>query len=247
MSIETERDLSALMLVGKIVGLTLRELKKHVRPGITTGELDTIGADFMRRYGVRSAPMLVYSFPGATCISVNDEAAHGVPGDRVIREGDLVKLDVTGELNGYYADAALTVPVPPVSPINQKLCDCAMATLSAAINAAQAGKPLNSIGRAAERGARRLGFRVVPELAGHGVGRSIHEEPNVPNFYVSHLRQPLNEGLVLAVEPHITTGTGQIIADPNGWTLKTRDGRRVANFEHTIVVTKGRPVIVTAA
>jgi methionyl aminopeptidase len=246
MSIETEKDLSSLMLVGKIVGLTLRKMKEHVRPGITTGELDAIGAEFMQQYGVRSAPMLVYNFPGTACISVNDEAAHGIPGSRVIRQGDLVKLDITGELDGYYADAALTVPVLPVPPKKQKLCDCARSALSEAIGAARAGSPLNRIGAAAEADARRRGFKIVSDLTGHGVGHSIHEEPTVPNFYVSHMRKPLTDGLVLAVEPHVTAGTGNVVTASDGWTIKTRDGSAVANFEHTIVVTKGRPIIVTA-
>jgi methionyl aminopeptidase len=228
MSIETEKDLSSLMLVGKIVGLTLRKMKEHVRPGITTGELDAIGAEFMQQYGVRSAPMLVYNFPGTACISVNDEAAHGIPG-------------------GYYADAALTVPVLPVPPKKQKLCDCARSALSEAIGAARAGSPLNRIGAAAEADVRRRGFKIVSDLSGHGVGRSIHEEPTVPNFYVSHMRKPLTDGLVLAVEPHVTAGNGNVVTASDGWTIKTRDGSAVANFEHTIVATKGRPIIVTAA
>jgi methionyl aminopeptidase len=247
MSIETENDLSSLMTIGKLVGLTLRAMKEHVRPGITTGELDAVGSDFMSRYGVRSAPMLLVHFPRANCISVNEEAAHGIPGNRVIREGDLVKLDVTGELDGYYADAAITVAVPPVPARKQKLVECARSTLSEAIGAARAGNPLNRIGAAAEAEARRRGMQIVTELTGHGVGRSMHEEPTVPNFYSPAFRRPLTEGLVLAIEPHVTTGRGDIVQAPDGWTLRTRDGSPVANFEHTIVVTKGRPIVVTAS
>jgi len=247
MSIETEADLSSLLHVGKIVGLTLRTMKEQVRPGITTGELDAISEEFMRQYGVRPAPRLVYGFPGAACISVNDEAAHGIPGDRVIREGDLVKLDITGELDGYYADAAVTVPVPPVTPRNQKLVECARIALSEAIGAARAGSPLNRIGAAAEFQAKRNGMRIVGDLTGHGVGRSIHEEPTVPNIYLAAYRKPLTEGLVLAVEPHVTSGRGDVVTARDGWTIKTRDSSPVANFEHTIVVTKGRPIIITAA
>jgi methionyl aminopeptidase len=247
MSIETEKDLSSLMLAGKIVGLTLRKLKENVRPGITTGELDSIAEEFMRGYGMRSAPMLLVNFPRATCISVNDEAAHGIPGSRVIREGDLVKLDVTGELDGYYADAAITVAVSPVTPRKQKLCDVAREALAEAIGAARAGKPLNRIGAAAENHVRRRGLRIVEDLTGHGVGRSMHEEPTVPNVYLPQYRKPLTDGLVLAVEPHVTSGSGDIFTGADGWTIRTRDASPVANFEHTIVVTKGRPIIVTAA
>ncbi|MEO8286869.1 MAG: type I methionyl aminopeptidase [Chloroflexota bacterium] len=246
MSIETESDLTSLLRVGNIVALTLRKMANNVRAGVTTGEIDAIGAEFMHQNGVRSAPMMLVGFPCATCISINDEAAHGIPGSRVIREGDLVKLDVTGELGGYYADAAITVAVPPVLPKRQKLLDCARAALADAISAARAGAPMHSIGTAAETGVRRRGFKVITDLTGHGVGRSMHEEPEVPNFYVSRLRKPLTDGLVLAVEPHVTTGRADIFTASDGWTLKTRDGNPVANFEHTIVVTKGRPIIVTA-
>ena len=127
MSIESEKDLAALLRIGKIVGLTLQEMQKSVRPGMTTGELDDVGAAFLKRHGARSAPQFVYGFPGVACISLNDEAAHGIPGERVIQAGDLVKIDVTGELDGYYADAAITVAVAPVSSLRRRLCACAKA------------------------------------------------------------------------------------------------------------------------
>src|SRR5215467_1555926 len=150
MSIETANDLVSLMRIGRIVGLTLQEMRSKVRPGMTTSELDAIGAEFLARHGARPAPNLVYNFPGATCISLNDEAAHGIPGDRVIREGDLVNIDVSAELDGYFADTGATVPIPPISPLQQRLCDCTQAALNRAIDAARAGQPFNSIGRAVE-------------------------------------------------------------------------------------------------
>jgi methionyl aminopeptidase len=247
MTVETERDLTSLLAVGKIVALTLRHMQRHVRPGITTAELDAIGAAFMQEHGVRSAPMLVYDFPKPTMVCINEEAAHAIPSDRAIKPGDLVKIDITGELDGYYADSAITVGVPPLAPKRRKLLECARAALTSALSVVHTGVPLNRIGTAAEAAARKHGFNIVSELTGHGVGRSIHEEPTVPNVYLPNYRQPLADGLVLAVEPHVTPGSGRILTASDGWTLRTRDGAPVANFEHTIVVTKGKPIIVTAA
>lgn len=247
MSIESERDLQALLRIGRIVGLTLQEMQNSVRPGMTTGELDQIGAAFLKSHGARSAPQFVYGFPGTTCISLNDEAAHGIPGGRVIAAGDLVKIDVTGELDGYYADAAITVAVPPVSPLKSRLCACAKAALDKGILAAQAGKPINAIGRTVEQEISQRKFAVVRELCGHGVGRTIHEDPRViPSYYSPQFSERLTEGLVLALEPHVSVKAAQIKEQPDGWTLKTNNGSPVANYEHTVVVTKGKPVVVTA-
>ena len=246
MSIESEQDLEALLRIGKIVGLALQEMQNSVRPGMTTAELDGIGASFLMKYGARSAPQLVYGFPGVNCISLNDEAAHGIPGDRAISAGDLVKIDVTAELDGYMADAAITVAVPPVSAMKRRLYDCAKAALRKSIEAAQAGRPINAIGRAAEQEVQRHKFSVVRELCGHGVGRTIHEDPRIiPNYYVPQLNQRLTEGLVLAIEPHVSSKPTRIAEQADGWTLKTTNNSPVANFEHTIVITKGRPIVVT--
>lgn len=246
MSIESQKDLVGLKRIGRIVGLTLREMAGQVQPGMTTAELDAIGEATLARYGARPAPRLVYGFPGATCISLNDEAAHGIPGKRVIRPGDLVNIDVSAELDGYFADTATTVPVPPISPLNGELCRCAQKALGQGIAAARAGRPINAIGRAAERVARRCGFTMIRDLPGHGVGRHIHEDPTVPGFYDPHARQRLTEGLVITVEPFLSTGAQRVTAEPDGWTLKTPDGSLNVQYEHTIVVGRGRPLLVTA-
>jgi methionyl aminopeptidase len=246
MTIDSERDLLGLRKIGKIVGITLQEMKAAVKAGIKTRELDALASAILKKHGARSAPYLTYKFPGVTCISVNDEAAHGIPGDRIIEEGDLVKLDVSAELDGYYADAALTVPVLPIAPAAQQLVEVAQAALDAAIAAAKAGQPINQIGRAAETVARKNHLQIVRELAGHGVGRGLHEEPrSVPNFYVPTARRPLNDGLVMAIEPHLTIGHGRIDTDKNGWTLRTHDRKLVANFEHTIAVMDDQPLLLT--
>lgn len=247
MSIESEEDWEAMRRVGRIVRMALEAMKKRVRPGITTGELDEIGAQVLARHGARSAPSLVYDFPRSICISVNDEAVHGIPGDRVLQAGDLVKLDTTAEKDGYMADAAVTVAVPPSPEKARRLAACAQAAFFQALKAARVGNRVNDIGRAVEAEVRRHGFSVIRDLSGHSIGRSIHEEPSVPNFYDPYSRQPLTEGLVLAVEPIISAGSGRCFTDRDGWTVRTRDGSLTAHFEQTIVITRGRPILLTAA
>lgn len=247
MSIDSEKDLEGLRRIGRIVQMALAAMKKRVQAGITTAELDEIGAEVLARHGARSAPALVYDFPRSICISVNDEAVHGIPGDRVLAPGDLVKLDTTAEKDGYMADAAVTVAVPPSPARARQLAACAQAAFFQAMKAARAGNRVNDIGRAVEAEVKRHGFSVLRDLSGHGIGRSIHEEPSVPNFYDPYSRQVLTEGLVLAVEPIIAAGARRTVTDRDGWTIRTSDGSLAAHFEHTIVITRGRPILLTAA
>ncbi len=246
MTIESEFDLEGLKKAGRVVALTLQEMLKHVEPGITTAELDAIGAEMLARYGARSAPQVMYDFPGATCICLNTEAAHGIPGDRPIQPGDLVNVDVSAELDGFYGDTAATVLVPPIPAIKQRLVDAARHARGRAIAAARAGRPLNVIGRTVEESARRDGFEVIHDLPGHGVGHLLHEEPTVLNFATRDPGPRLTPGLVITVEPFLTTGARHVAEGPDGWTLSTVDGSLSAQFEHTIVVTRGKPIILTA-
>ncbi len=247
MSIENEQDLIALMHVGRIVGLTLQHMGAAIRPGMTTAELDDIGARFMAQHGARSAPILAYKFPGHTCISINDEAAHGIPGARVIQPGDLVNIDVSAEMDGYFADTGGSFAVEPVSAEKRRLLTTARKALDAALSVVRAGQPLNVIGKAVEKVARPAGYSILRELGGHGVGRSLHEPPHaVPHFFNPRARQVLKEGMVLTIEPFLTTGTTQIRTDPDGWTLRTVDGSLAAQYEHTIVITPDKPILVTA-
>ncbi|MSS71870.1 MAG: type I methionyl aminopeptidase [Candidatus Latescibacteria bacterium] len=247
MSIESEKDFTGLSRAGKVVSLTLREMKQRLCPGMTTAELDAVGAKMFARYGARSAPQLVYGFPGTTLISLNDEAIHGIPGERVIQAGDLVKIDVTAELNGYIADAAITVALPPASSLKRRLRNCAESAFQKAIQNARAGRLINAIGRAVESEVRRQGFAVIPGLSGHGVGRDIHEAPDVPNTCDPGSRQRLTEGLVITIEPIISSGSDQYFEDSDGWTIKTVDGSLSAHYEHTVVITRGRPILLAAA
>jgi methionyl aminopeptidase len=247
MTIESEAELNGLKKIGKIVGLTVRQMSEQLKPGITTAELDAIGGAFLKQRGARSAPRLIYGFPCETCISINDEAAHGIPGDRVIRAGDLVNIDVSAELDGYFADTGATFSVPPVSMLKHQLCRHTRAAQRKAMASAQAGQRLNMIGRAVEAEARRGGFTIIRDLSGHGIGRGLHEEPHaVLNYYEPRLRRRLWEGLVLTIEPFLSTGAHASVTQRDGWTIKTSDGSLCAQYEHTIVITKGAPIVITA-
>ena len=197
--------------------------------------------------GAESAPPKVYGFPGALCISVNDEAIHGVPGTRVLQTGDLVKLDLVAEKEGFFADAAVTVSVGVASENATALARCAESAFHQALRSARAGNRVSEIGRAVEHETHRRGFRVMRELCGHGVGRGIHEAPSVPNFYDPRSKTRLTEGLVITIEPIVAAGTGRGVLQKDGWTIRTADGALAAHYEHTLVITKGAPILLTAA
>lgn len=247
MSVESERDLEGLRRAGRVVALALEAMKVHLREGVSTAALDAVAAGVLAAHGARSAPQLAYAFPGTTCISVNDEAVHGIPGPRVLRGGDLVTLDVTAELDGYYADAAVTVGVPPVSEGALRLIECAEAAWEAAAERARAGTRLRDLGAAVEREVERRGFRVLRDLCGHGIGRAIHEGPSVFNYYAPRATRRLPAGLVIALEPIISAGSRECRALADGWTVASADGSLTAHHEHTIVVTEGAPLVLTAA
>src|ERR1700683_3466233 len=246
LSIQDEQELLSLKAVGRIVRLVLDAMKGEVRPGVTTRHLDEVGARVMQENRARSAPSMVYQFPGASCISLNDEAVHGIPGKRRLKEGDLVKVDVTVEKDGYMADAAITVPVGQVSPQAEKLMACAERAFHKAMLVARAGFRVFEIGKVVEREVRKSGFAVVRELGGHGVGRTIHELPHVPNYPDPQAHQVLKEGLVITVEPIISRGSGSGFSEKDGWTVRTNDRALSAHFEHTLVITAGAPILLTA-
>jgi methionyl aminopeptidase len=247
MSIESSADWEGMRQVADVTRVTLEALVGQIRAGVTTGELDATAAQLLTAHGARSAPALVYGFPGTVLISVNDEIVHGIPGARRIKAGDIVKIDVTVEKNGYVADAARSVVVEPASAGARRLAMCAAAAFQAGLAVARAGVRVNEIGRAVEREVRRRGFSVVEGLAGHGVGRTIHEEPSVPNCYHAWQTDVLTEGLVLTIEPMISAGSARVAQAPDGWTLCTRDGSLSAHHEHTVVITRGSPIVLTGA
>jgi methionyl aminopeptidase len=246
MSIEDQADLDGVRAAGRVVAKAIRAMRDWVRPGVSTEELDRIGARVFAEAGARSAPQLAYGFPGVNCISVNDEAVHGIPGPRRLREGDVVKLDVTAELDGYYADACVSVPVGEVDPARLGLLAAGEEALRQALETARAGVPLNAIGRTVESVVAGRGYSVCRELSGHGIGRAIHESPDVPNFEVPGLTEPLAAGLVITIEPIIAAGAGAVVEADDGWTYKTADGSCSAHFEHTLVITHDAPLVLTA-
>jgi methionyl aminopeptidase len=243
-SIDHPDELAALRAVGRVVAETIREMSRRVRPGVTTAELDDVAAEIFGRHGARSGPRLDYDFPGTTCISVNDECVHGIPSKRRLREGQLVKLDVTAELDGFYADACRTVAVGKVKPREQRLAAAAQSALRRGLDAAHAHNNVGAIGAAVQAEVERRGFSVCAELTGHGIGRRIHEEPDVPN--IAWDGPELTNGLVITVEPIIAAGAGEVYVDDDGWTIRTEDGSPSAHFEHTIVVTETAPILLTA-
>jgi methionyl aminopeptidase len=244
--IQDEQELVHLKAVGRIVRQVLDAMKAEVRPGVSTQYLDDIGTRVMQENGAYSAPRMVYKFPGASCISLNDEAVHGIPGNRQLKEGDLLKLDVTVGKNGYMADAATTVPVGRISAQAEQLMLCAERAFHKAMLVARAGFRVFEIGKIVEREVRKSGFRVIRELGGHGIGRTIHELPHVPNYADPQARQIMTEGLVITVEPIISSGSGRVFTAEDGWTVRTCDHALSAHFEHTLVVTSSAPILLTA-
>lgn len=246
MTISTKEDIAGMCQVGQLVGLTILTMKAAARPGMTTAELDRVGADFLRRHGARSAPRETYRFPGFTCLSLNEEVVHGVPGPRRILPGDVLKIDVTAELGGYVADAAVTVVLPPATPQARKLRRCAEAAFEKALGAARVGNRVSEIGRAVDAEVRRHGFSVLRDLAGHGVGRKIHEPPTVHNYFEGKDRTELHDGMVLAIEPMLAAEPSRIVTEKDGWTIRTHNRCLTAHYEHTVVITRGKPKVLTA-
>ena len=246
MSIKSEKEFTQLQAIGRIVRKALDKMAAAVRAGITTAELNGIGSRVLAAEGARSAPPAIYGFPGDVCISVNEEAIHGIPGSRVLCEGDLVKLDLVAEKNGFYADAAVTVAVGVASPVAHALIRAAELAFRQGAKASRAGNRVYDIGRAVEREVKSRGFSVLRDLCGHGVGRTIHEEPSVPNYHDPRSRGRLTDGLVITIEPIIAAGGGKATLRPDRWTVVSDDLSLTAHYEHTIVITRGAPILLTA-
>lgn len=246
MTIETEDDVVALKRIGRIVSSVLHEMLDAAGPGMTTRELDALGERLLERHGARSAPKITYDFPGSTCISINEEAAHGIPGDRVIQPGDVLNVDVSAELDGYFADTGGTRVVPPTNPQKTRLCHATHTALEEAMRQARAGRPINGIGAAIQRTAKAYGFRVIENLGSHGVGRALHEAPeHIPGYFDPSDRRILEEGMVITIEPFLSTRSRLVTEASDGWTLVGVPGNLSAQYEHTMIITRGEPIVVT--
>jgi methionyl aminopeptidase len=213
---------------------------------MSTRELDALGERWLAEHGARSAPRLTYDFPGATCISINEEAAHGIPGNRVIRAGDVLNVDVSAELDGYFADTGGTVVVPPTNPQKTRLCHATRTALAEATKQARAGQPISGIGAAIERTAKAYGFKIIENLGSHGVGRALHEEPeHIAGYFDPADKRLLKEGMVITIEPFLSTKSRIVKETSDGWTLAGAPGNLSAQYEHTMIITKGAPIVVT--
>ncbi|TGE28145.1 type I methionyl aminopeptidase [Hymenobacter metallicola] len=249
MSITSQEELAGLQRISQAVGITLKQMREYARPGITTKELDDYGGSILAELGAKSAPRLTYGFPGWTCISVNNEVAHGIPSARkVLQEGDLVNVDVSAELGGFWADNGGSFVLGQDLHNHQPLVDASRQILRTALSRIRGGVRIADIGGLIESEARKAGFRVIKNLVGHGVGRSLHEEPSeIPCYYDRHNLKRFKKNSVVAVETFISTRASIAHQLNDGWTLATKDGSFVAQHEHTIVITDGPPLILTEA
>lgn len=246
MTVSSEDDLTALKVIGRIVADALEAMGRAIEPGMTTRELDGIGRRVMEDAGARPAPEMVYGFPGATCISVNEEIAHGIPGDRAIRPGDLVNVDVSAEKDGYFADTGASFAVPPATRRVERLCKDGRRAMWAGLREVGAGKPLAGIGRAVGAFARKNGYTLVRNLASHGVGLSLHEEPKeIATWPDASERRIMGEGLVLTVEPFLSLGADFAEEGDDPWTLYSRPRALTVQYEHTVVATRNGPLVLT--
>ena len=246
MTIESDQDLQQLRIIGRIVAMILKEMMASTEPGMTTLELDQLGQNLFERFEANSAPKLSYNFPGYTCISINEEAAHGIPGSRVIQAGDMVNIDVSGEKNGYFADTGGSFIVPPSSAVKTRLCHATKMALTQATAKARAGQPLNGIGKAIQKVARDKGFKIIKNLCSHGVGRSLHEEPReIRGFYEPRDTRILQKGMVITIEPFLSTKSQFVTEAADGWTLTGNQGNLSAQYEHTMVITEQEPILLT--
>ena len=239
------KALEGMRTAGRVAAEVLRICKDAVKPGVTTGEINDICLKATRELGAESSTLGYCGFPGALCVSVNEEVIHGIPGPRVIKPGDIVSLDVTVNIGGYHGDNAVTVAVGEVPPAVEELIEVTKAALAAGIAAAAPGRRLSDVSAAVEKVAREGRCGIVREFVGHGIGRSMHEEPQVPNYGRPGRGPVLQEGMVFCVEPMLTRGSPRIEVLEDKWTVVARDGLPAAHFEHTIAIVPGGAEILT--
>lgn len=246
MTIDSPAQLEALQRIGTIVANTVQEMAHHLEPGISTLEVDQIGERYLEEHGALSAPRSVYKFPGATCISVNYEVAHGIPSPRKLEHGDVVNIDVSASLDGYYGDTGASFPVGEASDEVLALCAAGKAACRAGVRAVKTKRRLARLGRAMEQEAKRHGYRVIRDLTGHGIGRALHEEPkNVRSYYDPSDTRRLAEGMVFTLEPMLSRTADASRQMPDGWTLETVDRSLVVQYEHTLVATRRGAIVLT--
>jgi methionyl aminopeptidase len=248
--LKSRDEISRMRAASAVVAEVLTTLRDHAKPGVSTGELDAIAEDLTRKRGAKPAfkgyVVQGRTFHHSVCISINDEVIHGVPSKkRVLKEGDIVGLDFGVSIDGYYGDSAMTVPVGTVSPAAQRLMEVTKAALHAGIDAVRPGNYIADVSAAIQDVAESAGYSLVREFVGHGIGRKLHEDPQVPNYRTGTRGVQIKEGLVIAIEPMVNEGTAEVYLRDDGWTAVTRDGRLSAHFEHSVAATADGPYILT--
>jgi methionyl aminopeptidase len=242
---KSQQEIDTMARAGAVVAGTLALLEENIQPGVTTAELDALAEEFIRSRGGEPTFKGYKGYPAATCLSPNAMVVHGIPGKAKLENGDILSVDVGVTLDGFVADSAWTFPVGTISPDAQRLLDTCRAALEAAIEQARIGKTIGDISQAVQTVTEAAGFSVIRSLVGHGVGRSMHEDPQVPNFVSTHRGPELKEGMTLAIEPMITAGGAEVYIHDDEWSISTADASLAAHFEHTVAVTAEGPRILT--
>ncbi|MDF2933994.1 MAG: Methionyl aminopeptidase [Chryseobacterium sp.] len=247
MSITNESELIGMKKVSDVVAYTLKEMKNHVKPGMTTKELDNFGATILKSFGAKSAPLLTYQFPGCACISVNNEFCHGIPSENtVLKEGDLINIDVSAELDGFWSDNGNSFVIGKDIHQHQKLVDASKEILKKAINHIKGGVKIADIGYLMESEAKKKGYKVIKNLGGHGIGKSLHEQPKeLLNYRNRFDQRRFKKNAVVAIETFITTSSSYAVELNDGWTMVGDKGGFMAQHEHTILITDAKPIILT--
>ncbi len=247
MIVQTEEELEGIQQISDIVAITLKKMREYAKTGMSTKELDDFGAAILKNFGANSAPFAAYKFPGWTCISINHEMAHGIPSSRVLNEGDLVNIDVSAELNGFYADNGASFVLGEDINRKQALVDTSVEALQKAISIIKGGIKIAEVGRIIEKTAKDKGYKVIKNLGGHGVGRGLHEAPDcILNYYDRYDRRRFKKNSIVAIETFISTGSTLVHTATDGWTFVGNKGGFCAQHEHTILVTSDKPIILTA-
>jgi len=249
MTITTDEELAGMNKISEAVAITLQKMRDAAKPGMSAKELDDMGGEILNDMGAKSAPRLTYKFPGWTCICINNEVAHGIPtGKKILQEGDLINIDVSAEMGGFWSDNGGSFVLGEDIHKHQPLVDASKRILRVAIEQIKGGVRISDIGRLIETEAKKGGYKVIKDLTGHGVGRSLHEEPlEIANYYDKHYKQRFRKNGIVAVETFIATKSSYTITGKDGWTMTGDKGGFVAQHEHTIMVTDGKPVILTKA
>ena len=244
-TIKSEEEIELLRIAGEITGSTHNYLKEYIKPGVTTLELDKLAYEYILSRGATPSFKGYDGFPGTVCASINDEVVHGIPSNRVLKEGDIISLDIGACYKGYHGDSAWTYPVGEISDEKKYLLEHTEKSLFKGLSVIKDGIRVGDIGYAVSKYASEHGLGVVRELVGHGVGTDVHEEPDVPNYGARHTGVTLKEGMVIAVEPMLNLGSRRVYMLEDGWTIVTADGRPSAHFEHTVLITKDGYEILT--